>query len=89
MTAVHERDFVHRMASLAGGVAAVRSAVALRRGGLPVEGGAPAFVISVVALSLPEMIIARKVLTLRLVALIVAVVATGILAVGLIFNTVR
>jgi len=81
MTAVHERDFVHRMASLAGGVAAVRSAVALRRGGLPVVGGTPAFVISEVALSLPEMIIARKVPTLRPIALFVAIAATGILAV--------
>ena len=42
-----------------------------------------AFMMSVIALSLPEMIILRKVLTVRLIAVFVAVVGTGILAVGL------
>jgi hypothetical protein len=51
-------------------------------------GTALAFMMSVVALSLPEMIILRKVLTLRLIALFVAIVATGILAVGILFNAV-
>jgi uncharacterized membrane protein YraQ (UPF0718 family) len=46
-----------------------------------------AFMMSVIALSLPEMIILRKVLKLRLIATFVAVVATGILLVGMIFNT--
>lgn len=45
-----------------------------------------AFMMSVIALSLPEMIILRKVLSLKLLAVFVAVVATGILAVGFLFN---
>lgn len=45
-----------------------------------------AFMMSVIALSLPEMIILRKVLTIRLIAVFVGVVGTGILAVGFIFN---
>ncbi len=45
-----------------------------------------AFMMSVIALSLPEMIILRKVLTLRLLAVFVGVVAAGILAVGFLFN---
>jgi len=47
-----------------------------------------AFMMSVVALSLPEMIILRKVLRPVLIATFVAVVAAGILAVGYLFNTV-
>jgi hypothetical protein len=47
-----------------------------------------AFMMSVIALSLPEMIILRKVLKLRLIATFVAVVATGILIVGFVFNAV-
>lgn len=45
-----------------------------------------AFMMSVIALSLPEMIILRKVLSARLIAVFVAIVASGILAVGLLFN---
>jgi uncharacterized membrane protein YraQ (UPF0718 family) len=45
-----------------------------------------AFMMSVIALSLPEMIILRKVLTTRLIAVFVAVVGLGILAVGFLFN---
>ncbi len=45
-----------------------------------------AFMMSVIALSLPEMIILKQVLTLRLIAIFVAVVATGILATGYLFN---
>lgn len=45
-----------------------------------------AFMMSVIALSLPEMIILRKVLKLRLILTFAGVVATGILAVGYIFN---
>ena len=41
-----------------------------------------AFMMSVIALSLPEMVILRKVLKLRLIATFVAVVATGILPAG-------
>lgn len=47
-----------------------------------------AFMMSVIALSLPEMVILRKVLSKRLIAVFVAVVATGILAVGYLFNLV-
>jgi uncharacterized membrane protein YraQ (UPF0718 family) len=45
-----------------------------------------AFMMSVIALSLPEMIILRKVLSIRLIAVFVGVAATGILAVGFLFN---
>jgi hypothetical protein len=47
-----------------------------------------AFMMSVIALSLPEMIILRKVLKVRLIAVFVGVVATGILLVGYVFNAV-
>lgn len=45
-----------------------------------------AFMMSVIALSLPEMIILKQVLTLRLIAIFLAVVASGILATGFLFN---
>ncbi len=45
-----------------------------------------AFMMSVIALSLPEMIILRQVLTARLLCVFIAVVASGILMVGLLFN---
>ena len=45
-----------------------------------------AFMMSVIALSLPEMIILRKVLTMKLIAVFVTIVAIGILAVGFMFN---
>ena len=47
-----------------------------------------AFMMSVIALSLPEMIILRKVMTIRLIAVFVGVVATGILGVGYLFNAI-
>ncbi len=47
-----------------------------------------AFMMSVIALSLPEMIILRKVLKPRLIATFAGVVAAGILAVGFVFNAV-
>ncbi len=47
-----------------------------------------AFMMSVIALSLPEMIILRKVLKLPLIATFAGVVAAGILGVGFIFNAV-
>jgi hypothetical protein len=47
-----------------------------------------AFMMSVIALSLPEMIILRKVLKPRLIATFVGVVAAGILLVGYVFNAV-
>ncbi len=45
-----------------------------------------AFMMSVIALSAPEMVILRKVLKPRLIAVFVAVVAAGILGVGFLFN---
>ena len=47
-----------------------------------------AFMMSVIALSLPEMIILRKVLKVRLIAVFIGIVATGILLVGFVFNAV-
>jgi len=47
-----------------------------------------AFMMSVTALSLPEIIILRKVLKLPLIATFVGVVACGILVVGYVFNAV-
>ena len=45
-----------------------------------------AFMMSVIALSLPEAIILRKVLKPRLIATFIGVVGAGILVVGYIFN---
>ncbi|MCW2276553.1 permease [Rhodoblastus acidophilus] len=45
-----------------------------------------AFMMSVTALSLPEMIILRKVLTTKLIAVFIGVVGLGIIAVGYLFN---
>lgn len=47
-----------------------------------------AFMMSVIALSLPEIIILRKVLKVRLIATFVGIVGTGILIVGYVFNAV-
>jgi len=47
-----------------------------------------AFMMAVVALSLPEMVLLRRVLKPRLLAVFAGVVATGILGVGLLFNVV-
>ncbi|TCT22567.1 permease [Thermomonas haemolytica] len=47
-----------------------------------------AFMMSVIALSLPEMVILRKVLKVRLIATFVAVVTSGILLVGYVFNAI-
>ena len=46
------------------------------------------FMMSVVALSLPEIIILRKLLKPRLIATFVGVVALGILIVGYLFNII-
>ncbi|MBM3498351.1 MAG: permease [Armatimonadetes bacterium] len=51
-------------------------------------GTALAFMMSVIALSLPEMIILRKVLKPRLIAAFAGIVALGIIAVGFLFNAV-
>ncbi len=47
-----------------------------------------AFMMSVIALSLPEMLILRKVLKLPLIATFVGVVGSGILLVGFLFNAI-
>lgn len=49
-------------------------------------GTALAFMMSVVALSSPGLIILRKVHRMRLILIFVLIVATGILAVGFLFN---
>lgn len=51
-------------------------------------GTALAFMMSVIALSLPEMVILRKVLKLKLIATFIGVVALGILIVGYVFNAI-
>ena len=55
--------------------------------GVPL-GTALAFMMSVIGLSLPEMIILRKVLKLRLIVTFVGVVSLGIIIVGYIFNLI-
>ncbi|HEY6794587.1 MAG TPA: permease [Kineosporiaceae bacterium] len=60
---------------------------ALHDKGLPM-GTLLAFMMSVVALSLPELILLRRVLKPPLLAAFVAVTATGIIAVGYLFNAV-
>ena len=60
---------------------------ALHDKGLPM-GTLLAFMMAVVALSLPEMILLRRVLKPRLIAVFIAVVAVGIVAVGYLFNAV-
>ena len=55
--------------------------------GLPI-GTVLAFMMSVVALSLPEMILLRRVLKPRLLVTFAAVVAAGIIAVGYLFNLI-
>jgi len=47
-----------------------------------------AFMMSIVALSLPEMVLLRKVLKPKLLATFVAVVGSGILMVGYLFNAI-
>jgi hypothetical protein len=60
---------------------------ALHDKGMPM-GTVLAFMMSVVALSLPEMILLRRVLKPKLIATYVAVVATGIMITGYLFNAV-
>ena len=47
-----------------------------------------AFMMSVIALSLPEMVILRKVLKPQLLATFVAIVGMGILFIGFLFNII-
>jgi uncharacterized membrane protein YraQ (UPF0718 family) len=51
-------------------------------------GTALAFMMSVIGLSLPEMIILKKVLKIQLIAAFAGIVATGIIIVGYIFNAI-
>ncbi len=51
-------------------------------------GTALAFMMSVIGLSLPEMIILKKVIKLPLIVIFISVVATGIMIVGFLFNLV-
>jgi uncharacterized protein len=60
---------------------------ALHDKGMPM-GTVLAFMMSVVALSLPEMILLRRVLQPKLIATFIAVVASGIIATGYLFNAV-
>ncbi|WP_305800462.1 permease [Thiolapillus sp.] len=54
----------------------------------PPLGTTLAFMMSVIALSLPEMLILRKVLKLPLIATFAGVVGSGILLVGFLFNAI-
>jgi uncharacterized membrane protein YraQ (UPF0718 family) len=58
---------------------------ALGAKGVPI-GTLLAFMMSVVALSLPEMVLLKRVLKLPLIGIFIGVVATGIIAVGYLFN---
>jgi uncharacterized membrane protein YraQ (UPF0718 family) len=60
---------------------------ALHDKGVPM-GTLLAFMMAVVALSAPELILLRRVLKPRLIAAYVGIVATGIVAVGFLFNAV-
>ena len=60
---------------------------ALHDKGLPM-GTLLAFMMAVVALSLPEMILLRRVLKPQLIATFIAVTGLGIIAVGYLFNAV-
>ena len=60
--------------------------VALHDKGLPIGTLLAFIMMAVVALSLPELILLRRVLKIPLLATYVAVVATGIVAVGYLFN---
>ena len=53
--------------------------------GLPL-GSALAFMMAVTALSVPELVILRRVMKPRLLAIFVAIVAAGIVVVGYLFN---
>jgi len=60
---------------------------ALHEKGLPM-GTLLAFMMAVVALSLPEMILLRRVLKTRLIAIYASVVTVGIVSVGYLFNAI-
>jgi len=64
---------------------AVPIAYALIEKGVPL-GTALAFMMSVIAISLPELIILKKVLKLPLILTFVGIIATGIIIVGYLLN---
>ncbi|MBI3914869.1 MAG: permease [Chloroflexi bacterium] len=71
--------------SNAAGVMPVVSALMEKGAGL---GTVLAFMMAVVGLSLPEMIILRRVLKWELIAIFIGVMAVGIIAIGILFNLV-
>ena len=71
--------------SNAAGIVPVMSV--LMEKGVPL-GTALAFMMAVIGLSLPEMIILRKVLKLKLIVIFICVVAIGIIIVGYVFNLI-
>ncbi len=73
------------MYSNAAGIVPVISALLEKGAAL---GTALAFMMAVIGLSLPEVIILRKVLKIQLIGVFVGVVAVGILIVGYVFNAV-
>ena len=73
------------MHSNAAGIISVFAALLAKGAALGIVLG---FMMSVIALSLPEMVILRKVLKLRLIATFAAVVTSGILLAGYVFNAV-
>lgn len=52
-------------------------------------GTAMAFILSAVGVSLPELIILKRVLSVRLLVLFTAVVAVGVMGVGFLFNALH
>jgi len=73
------------MYSNAAGIIPIVSVLIEKGGSL---GTALAFMMSVIALSLPEIIILKKVLKWQLIATFVGIVTVGILIVGFVFNTI-
>jgi len=51
-------------------------------------GSALSFMMAVTALSLPEAIILKQILHIRLIALFFAIITAGIMGIGFIFNTI-
>jgi uncharacterized membrane protein YraQ (UPF0718 family) len=69
----------------AGCASIVPVAVALFQKGLPI-GTVVAFMMAVAALSLPEAIILKRVMTLKLIAIFFGIVALGIMLAGYLLN---
>ena len=80
-------EIVEAPANEAEFIAAARTADAIYAKGMPM-GTLLAFMMATVALSLPEMILLRRVLKPRLIATFAGVTALGIIAVGYLFNAI-